>query len=275
VSGKGRSLTAFESTLEALMRGAPIGHAFEYFNERYAEYSTELSQTLDDAQWTTPDPVDLAGKWTANNDAKNYVILGDPAVRALVADKPDAVKAERPSITLGSAVAVAAESAAPSAAPQVVIAAAVVSTPAGAGGNGSGGGTVEPATNVDFGLFDSAGTVASSVSNSMQQFMQKLGKFMGDAIDNAATLHVSTYTSTTMDSAKIVGDNVLNAQLRALTAISIDGDTKQVVPLDEDGEVDTNLWSLHMEMVKQAQVSRADLIKSVMAAAASLVKLGG
>ncbi len=268
VWGKARSLTAFQSTLIGLMSGAPIGHAFEYFNERYAEFSTDLTQTLDEAQWTKVDPNELAGKWTANNDAKNYVLLGDPAVRAMVAAKPPKATAKavaRPALTLagngGKAVLavamVVAEAAAPVAEP--------VSQPASA--------PLVAAEN--FGLIDDFKAGASSVGTSLQQFAQKLGAFLSTAIDQAATLEVSTYTSTKMDQVSIQGSGVTGAQLRAVSALRIDGDTRQVVPVNEDGEVDAGLWAVHMEMVRQAQESRSELIKAAVAAVANLANLGG
>jgi len=40
-----------------------------------------------------------------------------------------------------------------------------------------------------------------------------------------------------------------------------------------DGEVDKSVWEIHLQMVKQAQESRAALVNSIVAAAASLAKL--
>lgn len=86
-----QQLRTFEDAFSYLLvDGQPIGAAVEWFNERYAEIAAELSRQIEEYdlhQNRNPRvEQDVARLWTANNDARGYVILGDPAVRLKLAD---------------------------------------------------------------------------------------------------------------------------------------------------------------------------------------------
>ena len=77
--------TVFEGALERLLKGEPLGWALEFFNNRYAEVAADLNSEMDRMRYGgRTEPFELAALWTENNDARNYVILGDPAVRLAV-----------------------------------------------------------------------------------------------------------------------------------------------------------------------------------------------
>jgi hypothetical protein len=284
--GKNRSLATFESALTALMDGFPIGYAIETFNEKYAELSTELTDTLNEVQFgLTVEPLEMASKWTANNDSKNYVVLGDPAVRMLVAEKTSATLAARPSITLLPLAANAtaqtgaftpAETPANLPEPAAKITQAVESlAPDKVAKDGDNPHTPAPAVTdpVGFAISETPQPIALVQSSTPQEVLKQLVTFLGHAIDSAATLDVRTYTSDQVD--KVILDSAgkqEGANLRAMTSIKILGDIEQIVPV-EDGVVNHDLWEIHQETVRQAQASRNDLIRAAMAAAASLANL--
>lgn len=81
----GEQVQTFQSTLRALMSGKPVGVAFDDFNVRTGELSFELADLLGRVVTKKADSyAPYAAVWTAATDSRNFVVLGDPAVRLKV-----------------------------------------------------------------------------------------------------------------------------------------------------------------------------------------------
>lgn len=81
----GTQTSVFESASRALMTGQRVGQAVEEsFGHRFAELSVLFSNWQEECRYGRPPGLTLSQLWTARNDAKSVIILGDPAVRLAV-----------------------------------------------------------------------------------------------------------------------------------------------------------------------------------------------
>jgi hypothetical protein len=98
--GAGAQLTVFQEALQRLMDGHTVGSAMERFNLQYALLSSILVEELQQIEFgKAADAEALAEQWERTINARNYVILGDPAVRLPLAAEGTAAT-ERPVLAL-------------------------------------------------------------------------------------------------------------------------------------------------------------------------------
>ncbi len=307
-----RQIESFSSTLRRLMLGgAPVGFALEYFNDRYAELAAGLTEDLENARFGQRiDDMALAIKWTEHNDARSYVVLGDPAVRLPLAAE-GAAPTERATIPEVRATVTASEqpaqptpeaavqppapaptpepapSSAPAPGPQAPLqqappVAAYQAAPGyppavvvyyGYPPPGAPGQPQPGSSAASFGLFGGGGKVAEAaqkLTESLQEFADQIGDTLKQVLEDAAHLDVETYVADDLSSVNYAQNDFSAATLRAVTRMKLDGDTKVLVPISA-GQLDERLWAIHTSMVAQAQANRAEMIRAISSAAAGLL----
>jgi hypothetical protein len=256
---------AFESTLRLLLSGDPVGWTTESFNLRYADLASTLTEAIENLEYGEPNPYDIAGTWTSHNDARGYVVLGDPAVRIPFAPPGTEPDATRPAAQVKP----------------IVITAPTVAAPASAATSEVSSESVASQQTAAFDMIAFSVQVQeerTSLTDSIKKFTSELADSLKRAADDISSLEVITYSTDDLNQVTYdYNDKKLHGELkmRALTRIAFDGDVQVCVP-EKDGHIDQAVWDVHLSMVKAAQENRAAFLATMAELATKLIgMLGG
>lgn len=270
-------LGTFDSTLGKLFEGYPIGDAMDYVNLRHASASVMLASLLQQMRHKiNVSPYQLLTNWTVNNDARDYIILGDPAVRLCVPETEEeavqlsTIQLKDVDLTPykpGTVVAAQPVAGAAEAAAAITEAAPSMST-------------VEQEAEPMAILSDDQ---KEQIRAALKTITQRVTK----ALHDVSTMEVLTYLSDDVlenvydKDKKEIRDQ---AKLKAVTIIELNGDVKNMIPartvealseaekkLTVTVEVDEELLKIHRDMVELAQVNRTTFLKNLAEIAVTLV----
>jgi hypothetical protein len=80
-TGEGPQTQGFEDVLQRLMMGQRIGQATDQFTMRWAGLATRILALTPKAYHSREANEELSVVWAAYDDARNYIVIGDPAVK--------------------------------------------------------------------------------------------------------------------------------------------------------------------------------------------------
>ncbi|MCA9651865.1 MAG: hypothetical protein KC501_18260 [Myxococcales bacterium] len=276
-----RQIAVFQSFLYRLLGGHRLGWAFESFANRYGQLAAGLVESMEKVKFYGITDGEFAYEWTANNDARNYAIIGDPAVRLPLAE--DEPPKPRPRLEVESEAGASEASPVESEASPVESEAspAEPGDPPDRARSDSGVSTREDAALESFAIGGRrrAEPVAAggdgprrSAASSVRGFVAKLGQTIDAVLEDMSALEVRTFVVGESDRIVLGRDGLpVGAQLRAYTRTAIDGDTIVCVP-ERDGEPDTAVFEAHLEAVGRAQQIRSELMGAIVDAASRLVR---
>ncbi|NTW99493.1 MAG: hypothetical protein HGB35_06125 [Geobacteraceae bacterium] len=83
--GASSQIQPFQDVLSRLLQGMPAGSATDQFNVIQGARSVALTEELNNLEaGMIPNPALLSRLWMARNDARNYALIGDPAVKLAI-----------------------------------------------------------------------------------------------------------------------------------------------------------------------------------------------
>ncbi|HWN66200.1 MAG TPA: hypothetical protein VNM90_01105, partial [Haliangium sp.] len=263
--GASVQLAVFESMLKRLLEDRRVGHAMDFFNMRYAEMASDLTTRIEGIQLYDEDfsEDELARMWIYSNDARNYTVIGDPAVR-IGGGEAEPARAEasiRREETRPRPIDVAQTSENGGGRGDAALPGARAATP-GAASPGDG------ASDLDYRWFGRGddGEPPGLLNQLGRDMIQTLRQLVSDAL----SLEVQTFAGD-HDSARAAASGAPAAaggperpRPSAYTHCAIDGDMVLCVPIGKDGAIDESLWRIHESAVAQAQKYRSDMLKLVL-----------